>query len=235
MRKKIAQYFADHPIKCFCIFMFLCFLSVIIIIAKLPDIVLIIFIACMLLLLFFFTTIYFIETAKEKQKFQNMTKEDYEKNLYQYVDLVNEMIDEEKYNPNNLSADWILQFNTIMYNTICADENPLGRMFNDFDIASSLIYSLTSDNTTDENILFAFHCAKKIISEPKEYINDFGLGYKLELKAKNFFQKVNISIPNETITPEALAAIIRMYLMQNAESGMIQLSDFLHILYLNCK
>ena len=163
-----------------------------------------------------------------------MEKEDYEKKWMQYVDLVNEMLDEKKYERNKLNTDWIQTFNQVIY-AIATNQYLLRRMFNDFDIAACLVYSLTWDSNNDEDILFAFDCAKKVISEPKEYIRDLGYGYKLELKVENILQKVNMHIPDETITTESLISIIRTYLTQKTESGIIQLSDFLHILYLKCK
>lgn len=174
------------------------------------------------------------EEKKEKQKFQSMNEEDCEKKWMQYFDLVNEMSRKEKYGRKQLNTDWVQIFNQIIY-VISSNRYLLRRKLNDFDIASCLVYSLTWNNNTDENILFAFDCAKKVISEPKEYIRELGYGYKLELEVENIFQKVNIDIPDETITTEILISIIRTYLMQKTERGIVQLSDFLHILYLKCK
>ena len=170
----------------------------------------------------------------EKQKFQNMTEEDYEEEWKQYVDFVNETIKEESYERNKLSTNWIKKFNQIVY-TVATNQYLLRRKLNDFDIAACLIYSLTGEKNTDENILFAFNCAKKVISEPKEYFRVVKMSYNFELLEEKKFQKVNISIPDETITTEALISIIRTYLMQETEDGIVQLSDFLHILYLKCQ
>ena len=147
----------------------------------------------------------------------------------QYVDLVNKMIDERKYGINRLNADWLYTFYQIMYN-VATNQYLLNRRLNDFDIAACLIYSLTLHNNTDENILFAFECAKKVVNEPKEYVRDVGFGYKLELEVENIFQKVDIDLPNEIIIP-----IIRQYIVRKTERGIIQLSEYLHLLYLNCK
>lgn len=233
MCKKIIQYFINHPFKCFLVFA-LFLLIFVFILSKSPQIVIAIIPVFLLVLMIATMITELYKVKKEKRKFQSMTEEDYEKKWKQYVDLVNETIEEENYDWNKLNVGWIQRFNNIIY-AFAGDEYLLRRKFNDFDIASSLIYSLTWDNNTDENILFAFYCAKKIISEPKQYIRDLGFGYKLELKEESVFQKVNICIPDETITAEALISIIRTYLMQKTETGIVQLSDFLHILYLKCK
>ena len=233
MCKKIIQYFINHPFKCI-VGLFIFLFIFVFILSKLPQIVILIIPVFLLVLMIATMIAELYKVKKEKRKFQNMTEEDYEKKWKQYVDLVNETIDEENYDRNKLNVGWIQRFNNIIY-ALAGDEYLLRRKFDDFDIASSLIYSLTWDNNTDENILFAFYCAKKIISEPKEYIRDLGFGYKLELKEESVFQKVNICIPDETITAEALISIIRTYLMQKTETGIVQLSDFLHILYLKCK
>lgn len=237
MSKKIVQYFINHPFKFIvrgCIFLIIFGFILSKILLKLPQIVTEIIAVFMVVLIIAMIITVLYKEKKEKRKFQSMTEEDYKKKWKQYVDLVNETIDEENYDRNKLSVGWIQRFNQIIY-AIAGNEYLLNRKFDDFDIASSLIYSLTWDNNTDENILFAFYCAKKIISEPKEYIRDLGFGYKLELEEESIFQKVNICIPNETITSEALISTIRTYLMQKTETGIVQLSDFLHILYLKCK
>lgn len=233
MSRKVVRYIINHPWKS--IIAFVIFLIIFAItISKLPEIVAEIM-AGGLALLFFATIIISLhKEKKEKQQFQSRDKEEYEKKWMQYVDLVNEMIDERKYGLNKLNTGWIQTFDQIIY-AVAANQYLLKRKFNDFDIAACLIYSLTWDNNTDEDILFAFECAKKVIIEPKEYIRDVGYGYKLELEVENIFQKVNIDLPNEIITVEALISIIRTYLIQKTESGIIQLSDFLHILYLKCK
>lgn len=237
MSKKIMQYIISHPLKCF---VALIIFSIIFagIISYLPksvgEIVIEILVIIVYCMSFAAIIIVHCKEKKEKQEFQSMTEEDYEKKWKQYVDLVNETINEENYERNKLSAGWIQRFNHILY-TIAGNGHLLGRKLNDFDIASCLIFSLTWDNNSDKNIIFAFHCAKKIISEPKEYIRDLGFGYKLELEEENIFQKVNIYIPDKTITTDALISIIHTYLMEKTEKGIIELSDFLHILYLKCK
>ena len=233
MCKKIIQYFINHPFKCI-VGLFIFLFIFVFILSKLPQIVIAIIPIFLLVLMIATMIAELYKVKKEKRKFQSMTEEDYEKQWNQYVDLVNETIEEENYDRNKLNVGWIQRFNNIIY-AFAGDEYLLRRKFNDFDIASSLIYSLTWDNNTDENILFAFYCAKKIISEPKEYIRNLGFGYNLELEEESVFQKVNICIPDETITAEALISIIRTYLMQKTETGIVQLSDFLYILYLNCK
>jgi hypothetical protein len=178
-----------------------------------------------------FATIY---EKQEKKKIQNMSEEDYKKKWDEYVNLVNDVIKEKNYERDKLNNDWIQTFDKCIH--LLADNGYLlNRMFNDFDIAACLIYSLTYDKNTDENILFSFECAKRIFSEPKEYIRDMGYGYKLDLIAIETFKKVDICLPDEIITSEVLTTIIRAYFMQNTENGIIQLSDFLHILYLKCK
>ncbi len=235
--KKILQYFVCNRVKCFVGIIIFSFIFVLAI-SKLPVTAVDIFAVCLLLLVIAMSIASFCKIQKEKQKFQSMTEEDYKKKWEQYICLINETIDEDNYEWNELNAGWFQKFNDIMYALACFSSslNSLQRKFNDFDIASCLIYSLTWDNNTDENILFAFHCAKKIISAPKEYIRDIGFsGYKLELKEYRTFPSVSIDIPDEAITPQALISTLRTYLMRKSEYGIIQLSDYLHILYLNCK
>lgn len=230
MSRKFMQYFISHPWRC----IISLFVFSIIFAMTAPEIVIEIVCICVLVLLLIYILNTFCCEEKEKQELQSMDKEDYEKKWMQYVDLVNEMLDENKYERNKLNTDWIQTFNQVIY-AVATNQYLLRRKFNDFDIAACLVYSLTWNNNTDEDILFAFSCAKKVIREPKEYIRDLGYGHKLELNVENIFQKVNIYIPDETITTEALISIIRTYLTQKTESGIIQLSDFLHILYLKCK
>ena len=231
MSKKVKQYIIRHPWGSMILF----FIFVIIfafIISKLSENVVEIMVACVLLLMIVILYTMSCKEKKEKQKFQNASEDDYKRKWMQYVDLVNETINEENYERNKLNTNWIQIFNQVMYE-VSTNMYLLRRMFYDFDFAACLVYSLTWDNTTDENILFAFDCAKKIIGKPKEYTRDIGYGYKLELKTENIFQEVSINIPDGTITAEALVSIIRAYLMQKTENRITQLSDFLHILYLH--
>lgn len=234
MNKKISHYFINHPWRCGILFLFFMIILAIALPVKIIVNFLLIIGSCLMVFLIGIIIIFSLEEKKEKQNFFSMGKEDYEKKWIQYVDLVNEMINKKRFDRNNLDTNWIQTFHQIIY-AIGTNRYLLRRNFNDFDIAACLVYSLTLDNPTDENILFAFDCAKRIISEPKEYIRDLGYGYKLELKVKNTFPKVNICIPNLTITAEALTSIIRTYLRQKKGNEIVQLSDFLHILYLKCK
>lgn len=230
MSKKVELYIINHPVRCFLsLLIFLFLLGVVIILSPIDvsGIIAFCFIVCMFVLLITVR----IKEKKEKQKLQAMGKEDYEKKWAQYLDLVNEVINEKGYERNKLNKDWIMTFNKVI-NVIAT--NQLRRSFNDFDIAACLVYALTLDNDTDENILLAFDCVKKIINEPKEYIRDLGYGYKLELEVEETLSKVNITIPDDVITSEAITAIIRAYLIQKTDRGILQLSDFLRILYLKC-
>ena len=233
MSKKINRYFINHPLKCIVSFLIVVLIYAFII-SKLPEIVVTIIMGFLLVLMIATIILLSLRDVIEKQKFQNMTEEDYEEEWKQYVDFVNETIKEESYERNKLSTNWIKKFNQIVY-TVATNQYLLRRKLNDFDIAACLIYSLAGEKNTDENILFAFNCAKKVISEPKEYFRVVKMSYNFELLEEKKFQKVNISIPDETITTEALISIIRTYLMQETEDGIVQLSDFLHILYLKCQ
>lgn len=226
--KKVGQYIIKHPAVC--IISFFIFVAVILLI---PPIVSEIIAFCLFVFMIVLVITSLQEEKKEKQKLQAMGKEDYKKKWALYLNLVNEVIDEKDYERNKLNEDWIQTFNQVI-NAIAANQYLLRRKFNDFDIAACLVYSLALDNDTDENILLAFDCAKRLINEPKEYICDLGYGYKLELEVEKTFSKVNINIPDDVISPEALTSIIRAYLIQKTDSGILQLSDFLHILYLKC-
>ena len=232
MGKKINRYFINHPLKSIIAFLIVVLIYAFII-SRLPEIVVKMIIVFLLVLMVVTEILLFLRSKMQRQKFQNATEEDFKEKWKQYVDLVNETINEENYERSRLRANWIQKFNQNIY-AVATDQYLLKRKFNDFDIAACLIYSLTGENNIDENILFAFHCVKKIISEPKEYFRDY-FSYDFELLEEKKFQKVNISIPNETITAEALISIIRTYLVQETEDGIVQLSDFLHILYLNSK
>lgn len=232
MSKKVGQYIINHPARCFIsfwIFLFLCGVVSLLLPQIVAEIIAFCLLVCMIVLLI--TSLQ--KEKKEKQKLQTMGKEDYKKKWELYLNLVNEVIDEKDYARNKLNEDWIQTFNQVI-NAIATNQYLLRRKFNDFDIAACLVYSLTLDNDTDENILLAFDCAKRLINEPKEYIRDLGYGYKLELEVEKTFSKVNITIPDDVISPEALTSIIRAYLIQKTDSGILQLSDFLHILYLKC-
>ena len=233
MSRKVRQYFINHPVMLPVVFLIFV-LVVVILVTLLPLRVIEIICICLVGYTIIFMITHLQKMKKEKQQLQAMGKEDYEKKWVQYLDLVNEVIDEKKYERNKQNTYWILTFNQAI-TAIATNQYLLKRKFNDFDIAACLIYSLTLDNDTDENISLAFDCAKKLINEPKEYIRNLGFGYKLELEVEKTFTKVNITIPDDAITPKALIEIIRAYLIQKTEKGILQLSDFLHILYLKYK
>ena len=70
---------------------------------------------------------------------------------------------------------------------------------------------------------------------PREYYrckDNFG---EVDLGQYRTANKVNINLPDEVLTMRAIVTIIRTYLTQENEERIIQLSDFLHILYLRCK
>ena len=232
MSRKVRQYIINHPTRCLIYFLIFLFLFVVVILL-LPTIVTGIIAFCLLVCIIALLITSLQKEKQEKQKLQTMDKEYYEKKWALYLNLVNEVIDEKNFERNKLDADWIQTFNQVI-NAIATNQYLLRRKFNDFDIAACLIYSLTLNNDTDENILLAFDCVKRVINEPKEYIRDLGYGYKLELEVEKTYLKVNITIPDDVISPEALTAIIRTYLMQKTANGILQLSDFLNILYLKC-
>lgn len=233
MSTKIINYIINNLRKCL-----ICFISFFILfvvtISILPIVIVEIIICCLALLLIILLIVSSLKEKKEKLEFEKENKEYYEKKWKKYIDLVDKMANEKMYNKDNLDKDWILIFNEILYD-VATNQYLFRRMFNDFDIASCLIYSLTLNNDTDENILFAFECAKKIISEPKEYTINLGYGYKLELKEENSFEKLDVCVPDEIITSKAIVEIIHTYIMQKTEDGVVKLSDFLYILYLRCK
>ena len=234
MSERIVRSVAKHPVKyIFYLFIFLFLLTLITL--KLPIIAAEI-IGFSLIGFMFVLTIILIkkEEDEERKKKQNSIIEEYRKKWAQYFILVNQVISERKYNRDKLNSDWIQEFDQLL-NIIASNEYLLKRKFNDFDIAACLVYSLTKYDDADDDILLAFECAKIIINEPKEYSCNFGYGYKLELEIEDTFTKVDITIPDKNITAKALTEIIRAYLCQKTTVGIIQLSDFLHILYLNCK
>lgn len=230
MGRKITEYIISHPARCL-VFFIIFLISFTIIISMLPSIVVESIAVCLLFIMFITAIIFFCKDKKARQKVQNMEKLDYEKKWELYVKLVDEMISAKKYERNNLDNDWIEVFNELI-DSVATNPYLLRRKFNDFDIAACLLYSLTWTSDTDENILMAFDCAKHLIDEPKEYFRHLGYGNELELEVEKTFEKVNLHIPNEIITDEVIVSIIRTYLTQKTVNGILQLSDFLHILYL---
>ena len=230
MERKITKYIVGHPARCLVSFIIF-LISFTIILSMLPTIVVGSIAACLLFIMFTIAIIYFYKDKKARQKIQNMEKLDYEKKWELYVKLVEEIISAKKYERNNLYNDWIQVFNELIY-SVATNSHLMRRKFNDFDIAACLLYSLTWTSDTDENILMAFDCVKHLIDEPKEYIRYLGYGNELELEVDKTFEKVNLLVPNEIITAEVIVSIIRTYLTQKTVNGILQLSDFLHILYL---
>lgn len=162
--------------------------------------------------------------VKTERKGKMICEENLQEKVDEYTQMINKVLDEEKHERNILNTNWVQDFEEFMY-----DIQPL----DDFGVAACLVYSLTGDNDTDEAILFAFDCAKKIISEPREYGRGNVFCYNTWLKTVN--EKVNIRLPNESFTAEALASIIRVYLKDKTFDGVNELSNFLRILYLECK
>ncbi len=234
MRRKVMQYFYSHPVKCFLLLLLISF-AIALTLSFFPEIVAEAFIISLGILMLAILLFFVYEEKKEQLEFRRVHVEGGFKTKWKkYIDLVNETIDEEKYEHDGLDTFWIQRFDQIIYD-ISTNQHLLRRKLNDFDIAACLIFSLAWDNQEDKNILFAFDCAKKVVIAPKEYLRDFGYGYKLDLEVLNTSQSVNIHIPDENITATALISILRAYLMQKTDIGILQLSDFLHILYLKCK
>lgn len=166
---------------------------------------------------------------KEKNVLQNMTQLDMKEKWKKYVDIVNSTLQNQN-KTKILDDSWIEIFHYLMHH-IATNSYYIRRKLNDFDIASFLIYSLTWKHREKEDILFAFECAKKIMSNPKVYYRHVNLGGELSLEVEGPIPEIENNPFNENIPEEKIISIIKRYLNQKSYSAIVQLSDFLYTLY----
>jgi len=194
----------------------------------------------------------------EKQKAEAAEKrsQEFEKQNKYYIDLVNNQVQKtlDKFKNELLDAfdidtslEYLISFEE-KKDWIC--ENRIVGKPDSFIVASCLMYSLidypifiTKGNEgieklkeiqIDLNLDLAMNCAFQIISEPSSYYKD-NTGFFVEEK----HPKVDIVVPNGIIKNSELyqriiATIYRDELVDNRTSIM-QFSNLLHLIYLNCQ
>lgn len=166
---------------------------------------------------------------KEKESLKNMTRWDMKEKWKKYVSIVNVTLQKQE-KSKELDDAWIEHFQYLMQN-VAGNTYYINRVFNDFDIASFLIYSLTFEHREKEDILFAFECAKPLMKNPKEYTRRLNLGGEVSLQEKDTILEVKKDPFDEKITEEMAITMIERYLQENSADAIVQLSDFLSMLY----
>lgn len=182
--------------------------------------------------LFFFITyrLYQSEYEKEEKKRKNWETKDYIQKYQPYLDLINAKAKELNYTIQILDKYWLPTFNNCI--RIIAHGK---RTLNNFDIAACLIYTFLLWESSKEEMFFVFECVKELMANPKDYSLDYLIGGELILKPKETYESVQINLPNNEISVEALINIFKAYFIPQDRNGALQLSDFLHILYLRYK
>lgn len=183
-----------------------------------------------IVLLFLLGSLYIhrIESKKEEEKRKLWTSGDYFQKHYSYILLVKELSQEENYTVKSFQEDWVKNFDKCIYEVI---GNRFQSKLNDFDIAACFIYAFLLCHCSDEELAFVFKCAKRIIQNPKSYKVTYSLGGEFQLEERKSF-KGCIFAPDKEISIEAILAILRAYFLPVNSTGISQLSDFLHVLFL---
>lgn len=182
---------------------------------------------CIILILIPFF-IYLIESKKEEKKRKEWTIDEYIKKHYSYVFLVNECSQEEVYTVQTSRERWIKNFDQCIYALIGERSNS---KLNDFDIAACFIYAFLLCHCSDEELAFVFECAKRILRNPKSYDVTYSLSREFQLNERKRF-KGYIHVSDNQISKHSLLAILRAYFIPMNSTGISQLSDFLHVLFL---
>lgn len=168
------------------------------------------------------------QDKKAKAKMESLTVEEYTQIYKKYYDMVNR-VDKTKYDgAEKLSDDWLKQFHKILYDAAIECRR---RKFNDFDIASCLIHILVHET---DNVIFAFECAKPLLTEPSIYSAYEGDGGEIKFDIEFTYSRKNIPYPDSKINSEALETIIRPLYNQQTTAGLFRLSDFLQNIYFSC-
>lgn len=224
MCKKVKKWSLSHPIG---------LLSIILLVAMALSLILTILPEWIIYLLggvfIIFVIWSFCKEKREKNVLQNMTQLDMKEKWKKYVDIVNSTLQNQK-KTKVLDDSWIEIFHSLMH-SIADNSYYIRRKLNDFDIASFLIYSLTWNQSEKEDILFAFECAKKIMSNPKVYRRHVNLGGELSLEVEGTIPEIKANPFDEKMTEEMIISIIERYLNSRSNSAVVQLSDFLYTLY----
>ena len=163
-----------------------------------------------------------------KAKMESLTIEEYKHIYKKYFYMVNRVDKTEFAGAEKLSDNWLKQFHKILYDAAIECRR---RKFNDFDIASCLIHILVHETG---NVIFAFECAKPLISEPSIYSAYEGNGGEIKFDVEFTYSRKNIPYPDSKINSEALETIIRPLYNQQTTAGLFRLSDFLQNIYFSC-
>lgn len=171
---------------------------------------------------------YHIQDKRAKAKMENLTIDEYRQMYKKYFDVVNR-VDKTKFSgAEKLSDNWLKQFHKILYDAAIECRR---RKFNDFDIASCLIHILVHET---DNVIFAFECAKPLLTEPSIYSAYEGDGGEIKFDIEFTYSRKNIPYPDSKINSEALETIIRPLYNQQTTAGLFRLSDFLQNIYFSC-
>ncbi len=176
----------------------------------------------------------FIEEKIEMKRLKNTTTYDL---LKKYADYVNIVIDcaEETGNKDLLynSEEWIEKFDYYIY---MLSRIVRRRKFNDFDVAACLVCAIiTSCNRNHKNAVFAFNCARKIISKPKTYIRHVNLVDVITLEADETLDEIK-EAPSSEYDDNAKMSITHIEILPNEidENALIALSKGLNSYYDRC-
>lgn len=225
MWEKVKKWFLSHPLWVI-IIIFLVLPPILVIMPEWVTIGMAALLCCAFLI---FAICTICKDRKERKALQNMTPLDMKEKWKEYVNIVNSTLQKQK-EPKTLDDSWIEIFHSLMH-SIAGNSYYIKRKLNDFDIASFLIYSLTWNHKEKDDILFAFECAKKVMSNPKVYIRHINLGGELSLEVEGTISEIKSNSFDEKITEEMTISIIERYLNQRSSSKVVQLSDFLYTLY----
>ena len=150
---------------------------------------------------------------------------------------VNQTIAEHSYSVVN-DHNWLFTFNKTVRDLLLTINN--SRRFSSFEFASCLIYSLIVDPVVkfDDNskqLLFAFSCAKKLISKPTFYQANTTFPGKellsLEISSDAAYEEVKFDFPNEDFSEKAICKIITAYTSSGKSEDLLQFSDLLQKMY----
>ena len=190
-----------------------------------------------------------ISDKKWMEKYDKRLQELKTQNKY-YIDLVDRHVKETL---NKFKDEFLVDVDTSFEYIICFSNkvnwicnNRIVGKPDSFIIASCLMYSLISHpvvtvNKSDNsehlkfniNMDIAMNCVFEIISEPSTYFEDNGIW----IEEKH--PKVNISVPNGLIKNSELYQRILNSIYWDQLSGnrtsIMQFSNLLHLIYLNCQ
>lgn len=164
------------------------------------------------------------------------------KNFYEkQFNAVNKTVAEYDYSVIN-DHNWLFTFNKTVHLFLYLLYSE--RTFSSFDFAACLIYSLIVEpvakfNDQSEKQLFAFSCAKKLLSKPFFYYAEQSYPSKTLLNFRedtdNVLEEVNFNFPNEVFTDKVICEIITAYTSSGEVKDLIQFSDVLQKMYMKSK